>query len=160
MLVWDDYTHHLDAAMRALVAARAWLTVFRFPSYAPDLNPAEGVWAHLKRSLGNLAPCSIDELAALARTRLKRMQYQAGLLDGFITGTGLALTRRNRHPEPKRSLAGPARGSSPPTRGSSTPHRGDDRVLDGGQHVERAATGGQPLKLQERFPGSAVSPRS
>ncbi|WP_406326778.1 hypothetical protein [Streptomyces sp. NBC_00203] len=35
---------------------------------------------------------SIDELAVLARTRLKRMQYQSGLLDGFNTETGLALT--------------------------------------------------------------------
>nr|WP_158857446.1 transposase [Streptomyces sp. NRRL B-1347] len=89
VLLWDNYTHHIDAAMRELIEARRWLTVFRFPSYAPDLNPAEGVWSHLKRSLGNLAPCSIDELAALARTRLKRMQYQPGLLDGFIAETGL-----------------------------------------------------------------------
>ncbi len=22
-----------------------WLTVYRLPAYAPDLNPAEGVWA-------------------------------------------------------------------------------------------------------------------
>jgi putative transposase len=81
VLVWDNYTHHVDAAMRELIEARSWLTVFRFPSYTPDLNPAEGLWAHLKNSLGNLAPCSLDELAALARTRLKRMQYQPGLLD-------------------------------------------------------------------------------
>ncbi|MEU6091012.1 hypothetical protein ABZ865_30400 [Streptomyces sp. NPDC047085] len=47
------------------------------------------MWAHLKNSLGNLAPCGIDELAALSRTRLKRMQYQPGLLDGFIAETGL-----------------------------------------------------------------------
>ncbi len=63
--------------------------MFRFPSYIPDLNPAEGVWAHLKNSLGNLAPCGIDELSALSRTRLKRMQYQPDLLDGFIAETGL-----------------------------------------------------------------------
>ncbi|MEV6549780.1 transposase [Streptomyces sp. NPDC051597] len=55
--------------MRELIAARNWLTVFRFPSYTPDLNPAEGLWAHLKNSLANLAPCGIDELAALSRTR-------------------------------------------------------------------------------------------
>lgn len=54
-----------------------------------DLNPAEGLWAHLKISLSNLTPCSLDELAALVRTRLKRMQYQPGLLDGFIAETGL-----------------------------------------------------------------------
>ncbi|MBP2055619.1 hypothetical protein J2Z21_008635 [Streptomyces griseochromogenes] len=47
------------------------------------------MWAHLKDSLGNLAPCSIDELAALTRTRLKRMQYRPDVLDGFIAETGL-----------------------------------------------------------------------
>jgi hypothetical protein len=47
-------------------------------------QPAEGVWAHLKNSLRSLVPCSLDELAALARTRLERMQYQPDLLDGFI----------------------------------------------------------------------------
>ncbi len=42
-----------------------------------------------KYGLANLAPCTIDELATLARTRLKRMRYQPSLLDGFITETGL-----------------------------------------------------------------------
>ncbi|MFF7250765.1 transposase [Embleya sp. NPDC008237] len=91
VLVWDNYTHHVDAAMRELIEAREWLTVFRFPTYAPDLNPAEGVWAHLKRSLGNLAACTTDELAGLARTRLRRMQYRPALLNGFIAQTGLTL---------------------------------------------------------------------
>lgn len=61
----------------------------RFPTDAPDLNPAEGVWAHLKHSLGNLAACTTVELAALARTPLKRMQNRPALLDGFIAETGL-----------------------------------------------------------------------
>ncbi|MFE4582634.1 hypothetical protein ACFRKC_44205 [Streptomyces chartreusis] len=51
--------------MRELIAALSWLTVFRFPSYAPDLNPAEGMWTHPKNSLGNLAPWGIDELTGL-----------------------------------------------------------------------------------------------
>ncbi|MEU1276740.1 transposase [Streptomyces sp. NPDC005799] len=89
VLVWDNYSHHVDAAMRELIGKRPWLTVFRFPTYTPDLNPAEGVWAHLKKSLGNLAPCNIDALAGLVRTRLKRMQYRPDLLDGFIAETGL-----------------------------------------------------------------------
>lgn len=91
VLVWDNSTQHIDAAMRELLDQRDWLTVFRFPAYTPDLNPAEGVWAHLKKSLANLAAGSIDQLAALARTRLKRMQYRPELLDGFIAETGLTL---------------------------------------------------------------------
>ncbi|MBL3668425.1 transposase [Streptomyces sp. M2CJ-2] len=92
VLVWDNSTQHTDRAMRALLAARSWLTVFHFPSYAPDLNPDESVWASLKKTLVNLAACTTDELAALIRTRLKRMQYRPGLLDGFIAETGLVLT--------------------------------------------------------------------
>ncbi|MFF0306894.1 hypothetical protein ACFYSC_05670 [Streptosporangium sp. NPDC004379] len=34
----------------------------------------------------------IDGLAALVRNRLKRMQYQPRLLEGFIVETGLALS--------------------------------------------------------------------
>ncbi|MEV5593684.1 winged helix-turn-helix domain-containing protein [Streptomyces sp. NPDC052496] len=49
-----------------------------------DLNPAEGIRVQLKSRLGHLAPCSIDELADLARTRLKRMQYRPGLPHGFL----------------------------------------------------------------------------
>jgi putative transposase len=95
VLVWDNATQHKDTAMRELLQARsAWLTVFRLPPYAPDLNPAEGVWAHLKKSLANLAACTTDQLAALARTRLKKMQYRPGLLDGFIAETGLIINPR------------------------------------------------------------------
>lgn len=88
VLLWDNYTHDVDAAMRELIAARSWLTVFRFPSRARP-RPGQDVWARLKNSLGNLAPCSIDELAALTRTRLKRMQYQPSLLDGFVAENGI-----------------------------------------------------------------------
>ena len=33
----------------------------------------------------------IDQLAALVKTRLKRMQYRPGLIDGFLAKTGLDL---------------------------------------------------------------------
>ena len=46
--------------MRAFVAAHDWLSVVQLPAYTPELNPAEGVWSHLKRGLGNLAACSTD----------------------------------------------------------------------------------------------------
>lgn len=91
VLVWDNDRRHLSAAMRAMVDARPWLTVFQLPAYAPELNPAEGVWSVLKRALANLAPHDIDELAALVATKLKRMQYRSSLLDGFIAQTGFIL---------------------------------------------------------------------
>jgi transposase len=71
------------------IAARPWLTVFRLPPYAHELNPAESVWAHLKRSLANLTKHTLAELTALVKTRIKRMQYRPGLLVGFLASTGL-----------------------------------------------------------------------
>nr|WP_240497158.1 hypothetical protein [Streptomyces hirsutus] len=61
------------------------------PYYSPDLNPVEWVWAHVKRSLANLAVVALDRLEALVRNRLKRLQYRPETLDGFIAGTGLTL---------------------------------------------------------------------
>ncbi|MDX3130591.1 IS630 family transposase [Streptomyces europaeiscabiei] len=91
VLVWDRLNTHLSRAMRELIAEREWLTVFLLPAYSPDLNPVEWVWAHVKRSLANLAVVALDRLDALVRNRLKRLQYRSGILDGFIAGTGLAL---------------------------------------------------------------------
>jgi transposase len=92
VLVWDNLNTHVSKAMRQLIAARDWLTVFQLPPYASELNPVESVWSLLKRSLANLVKRNLSELTALIKTRLRRMQYRAGLLDGFLTGTRLDLT--------------------------------------------------------------------
>ncbi|MEV0325366.1 transposase [Micromonospora echinospora] len=91
VLVWDNLNTHISAAMRQMIAARDWLTMIRLPAYAPDLNPTEGVWSHLKRSIGNLAVTGLDHLLAIIKNRLKRIQYRPDLLDGFLAHTGLAL---------------------------------------------------------------------
>ncbi|MFD3480833.1 hypothetical protein [Streptomyces sp. NPDC058695] len=65
------------------------LTVYQLPSYAPEFNPVDGVWSHLKRSLANLTKHSLDQPTAPVRTRLKRMQYRPGPIDGPIAKTGL-----------------------------------------------------------------------
>ena len=92
VLVWDNLNTHVSRAMRELVAARSWLTVFQLPPYASELNPVEAVWSNLKRSLANLTKHNIDQLTALVKTRLRRMQYRPGLLDGFLAKTGLDLS--------------------------------------------------------------------
>jgi transposase len=92
VLVWDNLNTHVSRAMGELVAARDWLTVFQLPAYASELNPVESAWSHLKRSLANLAKRDLAQLTALAKTRLRRMQYQPGLIEGFLARTRLDLT--------------------------------------------------------------------
>ena len=50
------------------------------------------MWAHLKRSLANLAKRNLAQLTALVKTRLKRMQYRPARLDAFLASTRLDLT--------------------------------------------------------------------
>ena len=95
VLVWDNLNTHTSRAMAELIAARDWLTVFRLPSYASELNPVEPVWSNLKRSLANLTKHTIGQLTALVKTRLRRMQYRPGLLEGFLAKTGLDLAPFN-----------------------------------------------------------------
>jgi DDE superfamily endonuclease len=91
VVVWDNLNAHVSGAMTELIAARDWLTVYRLPPYAHELNPVEQVWSHLKRSLANLAKRNLAQLTALVKTRLRRMQYQPALLSGFLASTRLDL---------------------------------------------------------------------
>ena len=92
ILIWDNLNTHISAAMHALIGARSgWLTEVRLPSYAPELNPAEGVWANMKNGLGNLAASTVDQLAATMGNRLRRIQHRPVLISGFLAQTGLTL---------------------------------------------------------------------
>lgn len=90
VLVWDGLPAHKSAKMRALIAARGWLRVYRLPGYAPELNPVENMWSSLKRGMANLAPGGINDLHRIAKNRLKRMQYRPTLAFGFLHTSGLA----------------------------------------------------------------------
>ena len=58
-------------------------------------KPTEGAWANMKGGLGNLAACTLDQLAGIIRTRLSRIQHRPGLISAFLGQTGLTL-----EPEP------------------------------------------------------------
>jgi putative transposase len=91
LLIWDNLNTHVSAEMRTMIAARDWLHVVRLPAYAPDLNPTEAVWSHLKRNIGNLAVHGVAHLQAIIKNRLKRIQCRTDLLDGFLAHAGLTL---------------------------------------------------------------------
>ncbi|MFE5767030.1 transposase [Streptomyces sp. NPDC056485] len=69
VLIWDRLNTHVPRKKR-----RARLTAFPLPACAPDLNPVEGVCAHVKRSLASLAVMALDRLETLVHNRLKRLQ--------------------------------------------------------------------------------------
>lgn len=52
-------------------------------------EPGRSSLVELERSLANLTKQNTGQLTALVKTRLRRVQYRPGLLDGFLAKTGL-----------------------------------------------------------------------
>ena len=65
----------------------------QMPSYAPDLDPVEGLWSLLRRSSqANTAFTDPDHLMRTLRHGLRQIQYRSNLIDGCLAETGLTLT--------------------------------------------------------------------
>ncbi|MFE1785430.1 transposase [Streptomyces sp. NPDC059506] len=93
VLVWDNVRLHLARGMREFIDRNAdWLTVFQLPTYAPDLNPQEGIWSLVKREIGNLAVADLARVVRAVERRLKQIQYRPDVINGYLDGTGLSLT--------------------------------------------------------------------
>jgi len=58
----DNSSTHKGEPLEELLRPPPRLHIEHFPSYAPELNPDEGVWSQAKRALANRCPQDIDEL--------------------------------------------------------------------------------------------------
>ena len=57
----DNSSTHQGAPLEELLGQHRRLRIERFPSYAPQLNPDEGVWSLAKRNLANSCPNDVEE---------------------------------------------------------------------------------------------------
>ncbi|GGZ17057.1 transposase [Streptomyces nitrosporeus] len=117
VLVWDNLRMHLVTPLREFFEANtAWLTVFQSPTYAPDLNPQEGIWSLVKRDIDNLAPADLDQITQAVKRRLKQIQYRPDVVDGCLAGTGLSMdpARDGRGDANARPLTAPGMAASSP----------------------------------------------
>jgi transposase len=68
-VLWDNLGAHYAGDLHAWAATRPWLELAYLPSYAPELNPVEGLWANLKGcKLANRCCADRKELIATARS--------------------------------------------------------------------------------------------
>jgi transposase len=61
-LLWDRGPIHRRREVQAFLRRHPRLQVHYFPAYAPELNPAEYVWAQADQALANGAPDDLSEL--------------------------------------------------------------------------------------------------
>jgi transposase len=92
-ILWDgSRVHDRSALVRAFLAVNPGIVTERLPAYAPEINPAELVWAWTKYGrLGNLAAQHTDWLRDYLTTELKYVREHPDLMASFIEKTKLPL---------------------------------------------------------------------
>lgn len=91
-VVWDRSPIHRHAAVGEFVAAVGadGLALEALPAYAPDLNPVEWLWHHLKDvELRNLACLDLEELHEELHLALGRVRQKPRLIPAFFAGARL-----------------------------------------------------------------------
>lgn len=90
ILIWDNGKSHRGRAMDKLRAAHRRLEILSLPPYAPQLNPVEWLWSHIKWSeLCNAAPQDQYELQRMILPILARLTREPETLEGFWHGAKL-----------------------------------------------------------------------
>lgn len=89
VVVWDRLHSHKSPQVLQYAASHN-IVLEMLPPYAPELNPAEYVWAYLKTNpLANFTPNDTDELAQTSRSAGRRLQHRPQLLRSFAAQSPL-----------------------------------------------------------------------
>lgn len=88
LVVMDNLNMHKSLATRRLIEAAGATPVY-LPTYSPELNPIELLWAHLKRALRTLAHDDQDSLCGAVR-RLRRRVPLSHIRGWFKRALGFA----------------------------------------------------------------------
>ena len=91
LIIWDGSPIHRGRAIKDFLASGAAgrVQLEQLPGYAPDLNPDEGVWKHLKCvELKNLCCESLAELKIELRKAKERLRHKREVILGCIRQPG------------------------------------------------------------------------
>ncbi len=93
LILWDGLPAHRSRFVSEyLDTLEGRIVTARLPPYAPELNPVEYIWAHLKHhELPNVCAKDMWNLGEGARRRLKRMRRRPRLIRAFWHQSALAL---------------------------------------------------------------------
>ena len=96
LVIWDGLPGHRSRLVKDFVAGqKGRLELERLPAYAPELNPVEYLWGHLKHhELPNFCPKDLGELSHHAIRALRRLRRRPTLVVAFWKQAGLF---ENRH---------------------------------------------------------------
>lgn len=94
LVIWDGSPIHRSAFVKEFLAAggAGFVHLEQFPPYAPDLNPDEQVWQHLKYvEMKNLCCNDLHHLSLELNLAIDRLRKKPQLIQSFFAGAGLDL---------------------------------------------------------------------
>lgn len=85
LIVWDGAGIHRSRVVREFIVSLGQRIHLEYlPAYAPELNPAEYIWGHLKQhELANYCARHGWELSLTATRALRRMRRRPNLITAF-----------------------------------------------------------------------------
>jgi transposase len=88
LVIWDGSPIHRRQMVQDFVTnLHGTIRLERLPAYAPDLNPVEGLWQHLKHvELRNIATRDLEELHLEFHLAIGRIRNKQQLIRGFFQG--------------------------------------------------------------------------
>jgi transposase len=94
LVIWDGSPIHRAKEVKAYLSdgAAKQIHLERLPAYAPDLNPDEGVWNHLKYvELRNRCCVNLSHLRHQFDLAVIRLRRKPHLIQSFFAGAALAI---------------------------------------------------------------------
>jgi transposase len=89
IVLLDNSSTHQGRPVEQLLRQHPSLQIEHFPSYAPELNPDEGVWSLAKRVLANSCPNDLEELVEDVIYSINRIRASTQKLRGSIVQSEL-----------------------------------------------------------------------
>ena len=83
-MLLDNANTHKGSPLWELQQRYPRLGIEYFPSYAPELNPDEGVWSLAKRDLANTQPDEVEELVEQIIDSINSIRDSRAKLRGCI----------------------------------------------------------------------------
>jgi transposase len=86
---WDGAPIHDNAVVRRFLAQHSRVRLIELPAYAPELNPAEGIWAQAVDQLSSKLILNLHHLASELAMSLRRTRDSQQLLWACISASNL-----------------------------------------------------------------------
>lgn len=85
IVVWDRLQAHRSVMIKQFLSKQSRLSIELLPGYAPDLNPVESIWSHLKMNkMANYCARNLEDLHIKAKKSMCSVRGEKQVLKNLL----------------------------------------------------------------------------